>query len=69
MTKPIITIHDLATNEIIKREMNADEFAQYEADLAADQAEKAAAAAKATAREAILNKLGLTADEVAALVG
>ena len=68
MTKPIITIHDLATNEIVEREMNADEFAQYQADLAADQAEKAAAEAKATARQAVLDKLGLTAEEMEALL-
>jgi hypothetical protein len=68
MTKPMITIHDLATNEMVEREMNADEFAQYQADLAADQAEKAAAEAKATARQAVLDKLGLTAEEMEALL-
>jgi hypothetical protein len=68
MTKPMITIHDLATNEIVEREMNADEFAQHQKDLAADQAEKAAAEAKATARQAVLNKLGLTAEEMEALL-
>jgi len=39
MTIPIIRIHDLATNEIIDREMNDDELAQWETD----KAEQAAA--------------------------
>jgi len=62
-------IHDLETNEIIDREMTDEEFAQYQADLAADETKKAEAETKATNRQIILDKLGLTADEVAALLG
>lgn len=69
MTKPIIRIHDLATNEVIDREMNAKEFAQYQADLAADKAEQAEAEAKAAAKSAIADRLGLTADELQVLLG
>ena len=32
MTKPIIRIHNLETNEIVDREMNDVEYAQYELD-------------------------------------
>ena len=32
MTKPTIRIHNTETNEIIDREMNDIEFAQYEKD-------------------------------------
>jgi len=68
MTKPIIRIHNVETDEIIDREMNAEEFAQIKADKADSEAEKAAAQSKANAREAVLAKLGLTAEEAASLL-
>ena len=68
MTKPIIRIHNLDTNEVIDREMNAAEFAQYEADQAKYQLEKAEAQAKASAKSALLVKLGITADEAKLLL-
>jgi hypothetical protein len=33
MARPMITIHDLATNEIVEREMTAKEFSDYEQAL------------------------------------
>ncbi len=51
------------------REMTEAEYAQYEIDQAAAQAQATAQAAKAVARQAVLDKLGLTADEAAALLG
>ena len=61
-------IHDTQTNEVIDREMNDDEFAQYEINkkesLDRAKAEKAAADAKA----ALLTKLGITAEEAALLL-
>lgn len=51
------------------REMTEAEFAQYEIDQAAAQAQAAIDAAKVVARQAVLDKLGLTADEAAALLG
>lgn len=33
MTRPMITIHDTETNEIVEREMTAKEFADYEQAL------------------------------------
>jgi hypothetical protein len=68
-THPIIRIHNVETNEVIDREMTDDEFAQYQADQAAEAAKKAQAEAKATARAEILNRLGLTADEAALILG
>ena len=68
-TRPIIRIHDAETNEIIDREMNDAEFAAYEADQATQVALKAEADAKAAARQAILDRLGLTADEAKLLLG
>ena len=32
MTKPMVRIYDIATNEVIDREMTDEEFAAYEAD-------------------------------------
>jgi hypothetical protein len=69
MTKPIIRIHDLATNEVIDREMTAAEFKQYEAEQKAEATRKAEADAKATAKAAILDRLGLTADELKTILG
>jgi hypothetical protein len=37
MTKPMVRIHDVSTNEIIDREMTDAEFAQYQADQAERQ--------------------------------
>ena len=69
MTKPIIRIHNIETNEIIDHEMNDVEFAQYEIDQAAATARVAELAAKAAQRQAILDRLGLTAEEAAILLG
>ena len=62
------TIHDLETNEVIVREMTAEEVAQYNADMAQEQARKQAVLDKEAAKQAVLTKLGLTAEEVAALL-
>ena len=51
------------------REMNETELAQHEIDKAADKAEAKAQTAKATARQAVLDRLGITADEAALLLG
>jgi hypothetical protein len=67
-TKPTIRIHNLATDEVIDREMTDAEFADYEANQAAQAAKQAEAQAKATARAAILDRLGLTAEEAALLL-
>jgi len=70
MNKPMIRIHNLETNEIIDREMNAEELAQYETDKANAELEKQAyaeAVAKKSAAEAKLAALGLTAEDLKAL--
>jgi hypothetical protein len=51
------------------RNATADETAQIDAQQAAAQAQADALVAKETARQAVLDKLGLTADEAAALLG
>ena len=73
MTTPQITIHDAPTGKTITRDMNAAELAQHEIDkaqAAIDAADKAAVIAnKQAARQAVFDKLGLTADEITALLG
>lgn len=68
MTKPIIRIHDLGTNEIIDREMTDEEFATYQAGLEADAAAKADAEAKAQAKANLLDRLGLTEEDAKLLL-
>jgi len=69
MANPIIRIHDTATNIVTDREMTDAEFVQYQANKAETQAQTEAAEARSAARQAVLDKLGLTADEAAALLG
>ena len=64
-----VKIVDLAAGTEIEREMNADELAEFEARLAKAEAEAAEAAAKEAARQALLDKLGITADEAKLLLG
>lgn len=69
MTKPMVRIHDLATDEIIDREMTTEEFAEYKENQKIAIAKQQEIEAKATARQAIADRLGLTADELAVLLG
>ena len=68
-SRPMVRIHNTETDEIIDREMNDEEFAEYEANRAAA---KAAAEAKAKAeadKAALLTRLGITEDEAKFLFG
>ena len=56
-------------DEFIDREMNDDEFAQYKIDQAANATIQAEAEAKETAKAAILDRIGLTADELKTILG
>jgi len=68
MSNPIITIHNAQTGEIITREMNAEELAQYESDqLAAAEAENKALEVEAK-RQALLERLGITEEEAKLLL-
>lgn len=67
------TIHNCLTGKTITRDFTADEIAQHDKDLADAQTQaktdKATATTKQLARQAVLDKLGLTADEITALLG
>ena len=68
-TKPMIRIHNIETDEVIDREMNDAEFAQWQADQAANAVAEAEAESKAAQRQAILDRLGLTSDEAKLILG
>jgi len=59
----------MATNEVIDREMTDTEFAKYKALQAADKAAAKTQADKAIAKTALLDRLGITADEAQLLIG
>ena len=67
--RPMVRIHNIETDEIIDREMNDAEFAQYEADQT-EQKTFIEAKAKAEAdKAALLARLGLTEDELKTILG
>jgi hypothetical protein len=68
-TRPMVRIHNIETDEVIDREMNDTEFAQYEADKAAQAAANAAKAKAETDKAALLARLGLTEDELKTILG
>jgi hypothetical protein len=63
-----IKIHNTETGEVVERDMTPAELQQFEADTQAALLQAEAIASKNAARQAVLDKLGLTADEVAALL-
>jgi len=63
MTRPLIQIDD----EV--REMNDAELAEHELRMAEAVAKEAEAEAKATAKAALLERLGITAEEAQLLLG
>jgi hypothetical protein len=64
-----ITEVNCTTGEEIVRDATAEEIAQMEIDVADAKASKAEADAKATAKAAILDRIGLTADELKTILG
>jgi hypothetical protein len=68
MSKPTIRIHNLETNEVIDREMTDAEYAQFVKDQAAIFLTKTEAESKATAKVALLKKLGITETEAELLL-
>lgn len=75
MSRPLVSIVDVLTGERIEREMNDAEYAEHidvlaqheAARVEAEQREQQQAATKASARVK-LKALGLTDDEIAALI-
>jgi hypothetical protein len=68
-TRPMLRTHNAETDEVIDREMNDVEFAQFQAEQAEIKIQEAEAQAKETAKAAILDRIGLTADELKTILG
>ena len=62
-------IHNVETNEILEIEMTAKEIAEVKAEAKLLEAAVKAQEAKAEAKAALLEKLGISADEAALLLG
>lgn len=66
--RPMVTIHNQETNEVVTREMNDDEFENHQINLAKDAEEQTQLLTAANAKAAILDRLGITAEEAALLL-
>jgi hypothetical protein len=69
MTRPTKRIHDLETNTVQDIELNDEEYAAYLEDIEASEARLAEAEAKAADKAALLERLGITAEEAQLLLG
>ena len=68
MANPKILAHDTMTGEVIERSMTDDEFEQHKKDQAQAQQALADLKAKKLQRIALLERLGLTEDEMSVLL-
>jgi hypothetical protein len=68
-SRPIVRIHNVETDEVIDREMNDAEFEAYEAQQEANKIADAAKAKAAADKAALLERLGLTEDELKTILG
>ena len=69
MTKPLITEHNVLTDEIVTREMNNDEYEIYLIDKAENDKIQSEREDKAANRQALLERLGITEEEARLLLG
>jgi hypothetical protein len=60
---------DAATGIVVERDFTPEELAQREVDAAAEVERQSVIAEKAAARAALLERLGITADEASLLLG
>ena len=65
----MIRIHDIATGEVIDREMTATEVKERNEEMAKSALDKKAAEQNVKDKEALLTKLGITAEEAVLLLG
>ncbi len=68
MSIPLIKIHNVETDEIIEREMNNQELAQWEADRVESNSKAQLNAEIAVAKANLLEKLGITEEEAKLLL-
>jgi hypothetical protein len=68
-TKVMVRIHDIESGEVIDREATAEELAQMQLDADASINRTVEKQAQEDTRQAILDRLGITAEEAALLLG
>jgi len=68
-SKPQVKIVNCETGEEIVRDATTEEIVEIEASKAEQLSKRAEAEAKEAARQAILDRLGLTADELKTILG
>ena len=68
MPKPVIRVHDIETDEVVDREMTDSEYADYQLMLEADRLEQTEVDSKQAQKSALLDRLGITADEAKLLL-
>jgi len=68
MSRPMIRIHNVETDEVIDREMTDAEFEQWQTQVTEQEAKIVAEAEAAAAKSALLNRLGITEDEAKLLL-
>jgi sulfur carrier protein ThiS len=69
MANPMIKIFNMETGEEIEREMTAAELAQHNSDIKAREEIQAEREAKEATKAALLDRLGINAEEAALLLG
>jgi hypothetical protein len=68
MTKPMIRIHNVETNEVIDREMTDAEYVDYQSQQDLAIAEQEAKAQSEAAKAALLERMGITEEEARLLL-
>lgn len=68
MSKPMVRIHNVETDEIIDREMTDAEFEQWQTQVAEQEAKIGAEAEALASKQALLDRLGITAEEAKLLL-
>ena len=64
----MVTDYNFATGETIKREASLEELASFEIVNGSEETRRQAESSKAQAKAALLERLGITADEAALLL-
>lgn len=68
MKKPIMREHNCETNEFLDREMTEEEYQKYQLINAEREAQAAENILKLEAKNALLERLGMTAEEAKLLL-
>ena len=68
MNRPILKTHNVETGEIIEREYNDEEYAQYLIDKENMENSLAAELQSESAKAALLSQLGITAEQAKLLL-